>query len=146
MAPTTPQRRTKQSDLSRDDRIRIQTLRSIGWTYAAITTELDCTQRQIQHAYSTTQVTPKKRKERNSTLSDAQIDELVEYVIHSRTHRLMSYIQLASGPFAHWSVGEYVIRSALRTRGFKRWIARAKPPLSAKNRADRLQWTHDHVF
>lgn len=145
MAPTTPQRREKHSDLTRDDRIRVQTLRSIGWTYEAIANELNCTQRQVQHACSTVQVTPKKRSGRKSTLSEAQIDEIVEFVTHSRTHRLMSYIQLASGPFAHWSVGEYIIRSALRTRGFKRWIARAKPPLSEKNRRERLQWAREHV-
>lgn len=146
MEPSTPQRRSKRPDLSRDDRLRVQTLRSIGWTYEAIATELNYSQRQVQNACSSDHPTPVKRKGLNPVLSEAQIDELVEFVIHSRTKRLMSYIHLANGPFSHWEVGEYAIRSALRKRGFKRWVARAKPPLSDKSKADRLEWAQSHLF
>ena len=43
----------------------------------------------------------------------------------------MSYLALSL--YFKWNVGMYAIRGALRRAGFKRYVARSKPPLSAKN-------------
>jgi hypothetical protein len=142
--PSTP--RPHHSYLSRDQRLQIQTLRSIGWTYQQISDHYRwCTPRQVQLASSINHPTPKKRNGRPSTLSRDQVQELVVFVCSTRTNRLLSYQQLAIGPFSHWGVSEYAIRNALRKEGFKRYVARAKPPLSDKNKADRLQWALQHV-
>ena len=143
--PSTPSRRSKHPDLTRDERIQCLTLRSIGWSYEAIARHLGVTQRQVQTASSTDHPTPKKRKGRCPLLSEAQADELEVFICYSRTNRLMSYLHLATGPFAHWGASEYAIRYALRKRGYKRYVARAKPPLSEQNKAIRLQWALEHV-
>ena len=137
-------RQQKHPDLSRDDRIKVITLRNTGLTYAEIqaqlleTEGLKCTIRQIQHAVKAGHPILKKRKGRNLYLSKQQVKELVVFVCSLRTNRLMLYIYLASGLFAYWGVGKYLIRNALRKQGFLRYIARAKPPLAEHNRKIRL--------
>ena len=73
---------------------------------------------QVRTACTADHPTPKKRKGRNSTLTEGQAQELIIFVCSSRTNRLMSYIQLSKGPFVHWQVGEYTIRNTLRRHGF----------------------------
>ena len=57
----------------------------------------------------------------------------------------MSFQQLADGPFKHWSVGEKAIQGAFLRRGFRRYVALSKPPLSERNQARRLEWAQEHV-
>jgi hypothetical protein len=57
----------------------------------------------------------------------------------------MSYQRLASEAFPQWGVTEYAIRSGLRRRGFKRYIALAKPPLSEANQKKRLAFAEAHI-
>lgn len=137
--------RCKNSDLSRDQRVQCHTLRSIGWTYADIAAHLQITSRQVQTACAQDHPTPKKRPGRNRILTESQINELETFICLSRTNRLMSYLQLSIGPFAHFGVGQFAIRRALRSRGYRRCVARAKPPLSEQNKAIRLRWAQEHV-
>lgn len=55
----------------------------------------------------------------------------------------MTYLAL-SLYFRAWNCTEYVIRGALRRARFKRYIARFKCKLSAKNKADRLTQAIKH--
>lgn len=143
--PTPPSTPRHHRYLTRDERLQVQTLRLAGHTHKFIADLLRVTERQVSYAIAHERVTPKRRKGRPVTLSEAQVDELVSYVQQSRESRQMSFLALSKGPFAHWQVGEYVIRYALRKRGFVRRLARAKPPLSEANQAARLAWAEAHV-
>jgi ketohexokinase/beta-glucosidase len=57
----------------------------------------------------------------------------------------MTYLALAEGPFQEWGVGEYTIRRALRSRGYARRVAQAKPPLTEANQKVRLRWAQEHL-
>jgi len=145
MPPATPPRRSSSTHLTRDQRIRVRTLRDVGFTYEAIARHLDVTVRQAQHTCQAEQATPKKRSGRPPALTEAQTDELVNYIQQSKETRRKSYLRLAKEVFPEWNVGEYAIRFALRKRGFKRYIALAKPPLSEANQRKRLAWAEEHV-
>ena len=129
MDPGTPPRQ----HLTRDQTIQIQTLCSVGQSYKAITSHLSVTVRQVQNACTRDHPTPIKRPGRPSQLTTAQIEELIEYITHSKQSRRQSWLSL-SQTFKAWNVSEYVIRTALRTHGFQRYCARRKPPISEKNR------------
>jgi transposase len=141
--PSTP--RAHSQHLSRDQRLQVQTLRLAGHPYKYIANLLKITERQVAWAATSSQVTPKRRSGRPQTLTDSQTDELEAYIRSSRRTRQLSYRQLAGGPFAGWGVTEHVIRRALQRRGYSRCVARAKPPLTERSKAIRLQWALDHV-
>lgn len=50
---------TPRSRITHDDRIKITTLRSIGWTYQAIAAYVGCSQRQVQYTVQEPKQTPK---------------------------------------------------------------------------------------
>ena len=90
MPPSTPPRR-KAPYLTRDQRLQIRTLRAVGKSYAEIQAFIGCTYRQVQLACEAEQNTPKKRRGRPPSLSQAQTNELIEYITQSRETRQMSY-------------------------------------------------------
>jgi ketohexokinase/beta-glucosidase len=57
----------------------------------------------------------------------------------------MTYKRLAKEAFPEWDVSEWAIRGALRSRGYNRRVARAKPPLTDVNKQARLRWAQAHV-
>jgi transposase len=143
MSPPSTPRHTPH--LSRNQRLQVQTLSLAGHDHQYIADLLKISVRQVGYAIHAKRVTPKKRTGRPRQLTNDQIDELVTYVTQSRASRQISFACLAEGPFSHWNLSEYVIRNALRSRGYVRRIARAKPPLSKGNQQIRLTWAEAHV-
>jgi DDE superfamily endonuclease/Helix-turn-helix domain len=129
--------RFKSSDLSRDERLQIQTLRNAGWSLNQIADHLGCTWSQAQYACATEKVTPCKRSGRPPLLTPSQIEELITFVCFSKATRRMPYHAI---PLAlHWDCSVYAIRYALKQAGFKRYVAYRKPPIIEKNRVIRLE-------
>jgi hypothetical protein len=125
--------------------LQIQTLRGVGFTYEAIASDLKITLRQVQYACTAEHPTPSRRSGRPAALSDTKLDELIDYIKQSKETRRMSYLRLATEIFPHWELSKYAIRSGLRRRGFRRYIALAKPPLSPANQRKRLAFAEEHV-
>ncbi|KAI1005216.1 hypothetical protein K3495_g3002 [Podosphaera aphanis] len=114
-SPTTPRSR---SQLSRDQRVQIYTLRGLGFTHLAIGNQLGITKRR-------------------------QEVELEEFVTSSSEARQMSHLELAA-KFSHWNCSQIAIKSALERRGFKRCIAQAKPTLTPAHMRKRLEWAEEN--
>lgn len=129
--------------LTRDDRIRIRSLRNEGYTYRRICDSVGCTERQVGYALSHP-LTPKKRGGRPPELTKDQVDDIELFVTLSQAGRLMPWDQLAV-TFSHFGVGKKAIRTAMKNRGYRRYVARRESPLSPKNRDLRLKWAQEHV-
>ncbi|KAM7202257.1 hypothetical protein V8F33_002974 [Rhypophila sp. PSN 637] len=84
---------------------------------------------QIRHALRNP--APKKRCGRPRLLSTEQEEELVEFVCASKANRRMSFLELSLALFnAVFSI--WAVKHALYRLGFRRRIARLKPPLSER--------------
>jgi len=127
-------RRQKHPDLSRDQRRDVQLLHNIGWSYSQIHRHTSHSIQQIRTACQ--KATPRKRSGRPPILTQAQIEELVEFICASATNRRMSYQKLAE--VIEFRVKKQAIRSALLREGFHRRLAMRKPLITEKNRVLRL--------
>lgn len=134
-------KRAKASDLTRDQRRDIRLLYSIGWSYKQIQdhyAEHKPTIRQIKYTCrASTPASPKKRCGRPSTLTPAQVDELVAFVCASPENRQMSFARLAEK--LDFGVKKDAIRAALAREGFHRRLAPRKPLLTERTGASRTQ-------
>ena len=138
-------RRHKAKDLTRSQRIRCRTLRfEAHWTYTDIARRLQFTERQARRA-CTEDTTPAHRSGRPLTLSPNQIDELIAFISGSRANRRMTFLYLATYPFAKWNVSEWVIGNALASRNYQRHIALGKPGLSEASRRKRCEFAEEHI-
>ena len=86
----------KKSELTRDQRRDCQLLRSIGWKYAQIQEKTEFSWHQVQYA-CTSPATPTKKPGRPPVLTQAQIEDLIEYVCMSSRNRRLPFQQLAEG-------------------------------------------------
>ena len=134
--PRTPPRKR----LSRDDRLRILTLRNDAkWTYQDIAKAVGCSQRAVQYACEKHQPTPQHHKAgRPPKLNKEETDQLEQFVLQSKTTRQMTYQQIADKFYPKGEVGAEAIKYALKSRGYRRYVALKKPPLSEANRIARL--------
>lgn len=114
--------RPKPSDLSRDERFRIRVLHEAGLSYSKIQQHTNATISQIRRAV-TKSIEPQKRSGRPPTLTEAQINELVNFVKASDENRRMSFANLGK----KFNISEHVVRHQLELRGLKGRGATRKP-------------------
>ncbi|KNG52823.1 transposable element tc1, partial [Stemphylium lycopersici] len=138
--PSTPKHRKQ---LTRDQRLMVHTLYNAGNTQKWIANHLGFTIRQVQYVLKRP-LTPKKRPGRPGVLTPEQVQELIDFVRSSQETRQMTYFELAHH-FEDWHIGEYVVRSTLRSRGYRRCMALQKPPLTPQNRAKRMAFAEAHI-
>ncbi len=119
--------------LSHDDRLRIRTLREVGWTYEAIATHIGCTQRQVQYTVNEPKTTPTKHTGRPVCASPEDVKTIVDFVTASKSHRQMPWSRIPKAlNMGHISTRQ--VTDILRRAGFSRYVARKKPPMSETNR------------
>jgi hypothetical protein len=136
-APSTPPRRHSYS--SRDKRRDIQMLRSVGWSFAAIASQCDVIERQVQYACAHP-ATLQKRRGRPSTTTEEYDEQIEAIVTHDSAGRQLSYKEIAA--MTNSTVSR--VRQTLRRLGYRRCVAIRKPPISEANRRARLQWATEH--
>ena len=98
---------------------------------------------QIAGACQADRPTPRKRNGRPPILTQAQVEELVEFVCASAKNRRMSFAQLVE--VMGFGVKKQAIRTALLREGFHRRLAMRKPPITEKNQRIRKAWALEHV-
>ena len=140
--PYPPIRRKKAPNLTRNQKHNMQLLRPLSWKYDDIHKFTGFEISQIQYACSHS-ATPKKNPDRPPVLSQAQVEELIDFVRASIKNRQMSYTQLAST--LNFGVKEFAIRTALQREGFHRQLAMRKPSISEQVRQIQLKWAEEHV-
>lgn len=108
--------------LTRDQRIQVLTLHAAGFSHTKIAQQLKITLRQAQYTCRLGHPSPKKRSGRPRVLSDDQVQDLVTFVGASPENKMMSYAELAEGPFKRWGVSKDIICRTLTAQGFRRLI------------------------
>lgn len=101
--------------LSRDDRIRILTLRDAGLTYLQISSQLGITHHQVQYTVNSGQISLKKPPGNKAKLSEEDVDRIIAFITVSERTRRLSFekvIQELDLP-----VGYTALARALKKRG-----------------------------
>jgi transposase len=136
-----PPLRRQRPFTTRDDRIRVRTLREMGHTHTAIACHLGLTRNQVQYA-SQRPSTPQRRSGRPSTLSADATDQIIEWICASKANRRCRWDQIPRK--LGLDIGYYAVRYTLRKAGFSCRLARRKPPISERNREARLAFALEH--
>jgi transposase len=128
---------------TRDQRRDVQILYKNGWKHKQIAAQLGLTENQVKYAFHQP-ATPQKRKGRPGKLTPIEVENLIQWICASKANRRCPWydISIAAG-LSH--VSYYAVRYALRKAGFRRRAARRKPPISEKNRIERLKFAEEHV-
>ena len=146
MEPTyrIPVPKQPNEDLSRDDRLRIQTLFfDAHFTRSQICLQTGFTYNQVCYALQHRLTPQKKRSGRKVILNTPQRKRLIQWVTASQENRETPWIEIPS--ILGLNCGEYAIRTAFKREGFVRRISRRKPPLSDENQKKRLKWAQEHI-
>lgn len=139
--PSTPST-LRQFQMSRKQRIKVHTLRSIGWKYHQITFHLSLTMRQVAFP-ATHPRTPRKCSGRPPKITKDMMKELIQFISASAHNRRMQYAKIPA--VLGWDVTESAIRYALKKEGYSRCMALRKPPISLVNQRTRLLRAQPHV-
>ena len=128
---------------TRDQRRDVQILHSNGFQATKIAKQLNLTPRQVRYAIQHPP-TPKKRTGRPQKATSQEVEYLIQWICASKENRRCRWedLSVAAG-LPH--LGYYAIRYALRKAGFRRRVARRKPPISEVNRQKRLQFAQEHL-
>jgi transposase len=148
-SPKTPQRRKVFSaDISRDDRVRIQFLYSLGWKYKDISEELGVTVNQIQYSINRPlpdSLTPRRNRSGQKSLLNTPLRKRLVDWLESSPSRLE--LRWKDIPF-HLDLGipfnEKAVTTALHKEGFHRRVRRVRPVLSDVNRRKRFNFTLEY--
>ncbi len=127
---------TKQSDLPRDLRLQVQTLRNIGWKYFKIAEHLKIMIRQVQYVSTHRPTSQKRQCERKSTIDVESLQILIDFVCASQENWQLSYCQISWK--LEWDVSEDAIRWALQKEGFFRRVTRRKSLISEKKQTSSI--------
>ena len=131
--------------LTEKQRDRIRTLYYDGnHSRAEIKSITGFTSSQIRHTIQSESAIVQPRSGRPRLMTLEQEEELIEFVCASKRNRRMGFLQLSMTLFDQ-AFGESVIRKCLYRYRFRRRISCRKPPISEKNRQDRLAWARDHL-
>ena len=141
--PESSQPRENSVRLDRDNRIRILALRDAGCTYLQISQQLQITYRQVQYTCQSQQATPKKARGNPPKLSEADVDNVIEWITSSKCNRRKPYYKVVQE--LNLPIGKHALARALKKRGYTRCIALRKPVLSEKNKRERLTWALKHI-
>ena len=147
--PRTPSPPTevRQRHLSRDDRIKIQTLRRYaGWTYQRIADTLGFTRRQIQTA-CTSPVTPRKGARRGyRTLGAQEQRQLIDWFLSDEAFRHIAWQDLPFlVPQPLCKYGAYALSSVLQDMGYKRTTRPYKIHLTDAQKRARIQFARNQL-
>ncbi len=134
---------TKQSNLSCDLRLQIQTLRNIEWKYFKIAEHLKIMIRQVQYVSTHWSTLQKRQCERKSTINVESLQILIDFVCASQKNRQLSYWQISWK--LEWDVSEDAIHWALQKEDFFRRMTWRKSLISEKNRLLWLVWAYEHL-
>ena len=92
-----------------------------------IADQLGVTRRQVRYTLSVPYLEPKKAPGWLPTLSHEDVDKIEDFITASPEGRRMSWLELASGPFHHVGVSEFVIQNELKKKGYRRRPSFRKP-------------------
>ncbi|ODM18653.1 hypothetical protein SI65_05270 [Aspergillus cristatus] len=115
--PSTPPRQNADRP-TRDDRLRIITLRDAGHSYQQIIDHLDVSYNQVQFTCMNRKLTPRKARGKLSKLSDEKVDEIIAWYTASEGNHSLPYRRVIQ-EFG-LGVSEDVLVRALRRREFWR--------------------------
>ena len=140
--PSTPPRKR----LTRDQRRDILLMRGLGHTYERIAAHLKVSERAVQYTCKKGQATPQHLKAgRPPRLNKEETDRVEEFITQSKETRRMTYLQVAEALWPEGEVSAESVKYALYKRGYRRYLAMRKPPLSEANRVARLAWAREHI-
>jgi transposase len=124
--------------LTRDQRLRIQTLREVGWTYEAIMKQYGVTKNAVRYACHNPP-TPKKSTGRPAAVTEEEIQNIIAFICRNRENRRLPYARVIETlRLSHLT--KRSLSYALQKHGFTRRVAAKKPPISEVNRQKRLAW------
>lgn len=102
--------------LDRDMRLRILTLRDVGFTYQQIVDHLGgITYRQVQYTCQAQTATPRKARGQPSKVTSEQVDEVIKLMNSSKGGRQMSYREIINE--LNLGVSPNSLARALQKRG-----------------------------
>lgn len=129
---TVPLPKQGKKQLSRDDRLRIQTLVfDANFTRDQICLPIGYSYKEVCYALKHRLTRQRHTRGRKVKLDTPQRKKLIQWVTASRKNRETPWIQLPS--ILGFDCGEYAIRTAFEKEGFGPFVERKKPKVSEEN-------------